>query len=161
MKAQFPDIAAFVYFDAPTSWLISGEPAATQAFSQVAKQQYFDAGTGSGPGSGSGRGTGSSGKANVALSGVTAAPNSLVKWSWISFGINHAAKITVRIHDSAGHVIRHRLNRVSFHAGVWGVRWHGKDDHFHRVPSGRYTAVVVAFDKNGNHVRSTTEIDVV
>jgi len=164
MKSQFPDIAAFVYFDAPTSWLLAGEPAATQAFTQLAHQRYFDPagnGSGSGSGSGGGSGSGSNGKANVSLTGVTATPNSLVKSTWISFKIDRPAKITVRIHDSAGNVIRHRLNHASFRAGTRGLRWYGKNDHFKRVPSGRYTAVVVAFDKNGNHVRSTTEIDVV
>ena len=63
--------------------------------------------------------------------------------------------------DAAGNVIRHRLNHRSFAAGTWTVRWHGKNDKFHRVHSGRYTAVVVAFDSHGNHVRKTTEIDVV
>ena len=148
IKDRFPDIAAFVYFEAP-GWLVVGEPGPMTAFKAMAADRYFG---------GTGRW---SRKMRFKLTTVAASPLPLRRSSRISFAVNRRATISVRIKDAHGRVIRHRLRRVIFKAGKWGVRWRGLNDRFKRVRPGRYRAVVIAHDSRGRHHRARAEIDVV
>ncbi|MFN2543574.1 MAG: glycosyl hydrolase [Actinomycetota bacterium] len=175
MRTSFPSIAAFVWFDVDKEqdWRADSSSGAMQAYRSVAQAPYFTGGDTTGGDTTGGDTTGgdttggdttggdTTGGAVVDLGSVAAAPDSLVDYTRIGFSLDTPARISLRISDAQGNVVRHRLNHAGFEAGSWGVRWHGKDDGYRRVPSGRYTAVVVAFDANGNHVRATTEIDVV
>lgn len=180
IKNDFPAVGAFVWFDVQKEedWRADSSAGAMQAYRSVANAAYFsgggsdagsgDTGSGSGGSGSGGSGSGGSGGSSddttqpaVQLSSVAASPDSLVKYTSIEFAVDNAAEVTIRIRDAAGTVVRHRLNHAGYDAGTWAVRWHGKDDRFGRVPNGRYTVVVVAFDANGDHVRATAEVDVV
>jgi len=68
---------------------------------------------------------------------AAARPNPARTGSIFEYSLPVASKVELRIFDLAGRLVRSLVDARQ-EAGVWSVRWDGRGDHGHRVPSGIY-----------------------
>ncbi|MFZ5640558.1 MAG: FlgD immunoglobulin-like domain containing protein [Bacillota bacterium] len=68
----------------------------------------------------------------------------------ISYTLSENAKVTVKILDSAGNIVKTIENAVTKNAGYNSTSWDGKDANGAPVPEGTYAAVVNAVDNFNN-----------
>jgi hypothetical protein len=147
MRSNYPAIAAFVYFHAPSGWLVTSSDAALAAFAELAQDPYFGAtavGEDSTP---------------PAITGLQASPQPLKRRSKITFHLSEDSTVSVLIAD-AGEVIRHRLVDASMVGGSKALWWYGKDDTGKRLGPGMYTIRVIAVDAAGNSSTANAPIQV-
>ena len=84
------------------------------------------------------------------ISGLSVSPQPMVKSCTITFAVDEAAVIRVRILAADGALVKTLIKDTSFAAGQISVRWGRRDRNGNRVPAGTYTVAVTATDVAGN-----------
>ncbi len=74
----------------------------------------------------------------------------------VKFRLNgFSDEVSVKIVDSAGNTVR-TLTARGMPKGIQSITWDGQNDNGEDMPSGEYTFVVEAKDKDGNSISATT-----
>ena len=76
----------------------------------------------------------------------------------ISFSLNEASDITVKVYDLAGRLVRHLMGEihVSMDDGGDVVRWDGRDEDGRIVPNRLYIVAAVISNSSGHTTRTKT-----
>src|SRR6185436_4852367 len=56
----------------------------------------------------------------------------------VSFGLSKSDRVTLKVYDVTGRLVRTLLDKQAFQAGNWDITWDGADDHGRQVPRGVY-----------------------
>jgi hypothetical protein len=91
---------------------------------------------------------------------IGATPHLLRRKTWIYFRLTRPARVWMRIKNSKGQIVRHRLRGVLYDGGGSGLKWPGKSDRFRRVPPGRYKIVLLAKKRSGATAWARTRVRV-
>ncbi len=74
----------------------------------------------------------------------------------VTFSLNERARVSVRVVDSSGGIIRSLVATTLLDAGKHDIPWDGLDDAGHLVPDGAYQPVVEAARRRDRVVHSIT-----
>jgi hypothetical protein len=97
----------------------------------------------------------------LAVTALAVNPTPMSTQGPVSFTINAAATVTVRILDASGAVVRTLLTTAAEPSGVVDVVWDRKNDAGRKVKAGTYTVTVQASDAGLQHASATASFKVV
>jgi hypothetical protein len=78
-------------------------------------------------------------------------PNPVSGYTSIQYSTTRAGKVSLKIYDGSGRLIKTLVNRVNEIAGTKTVYWNGTDDHDQAVSNGVYFVQLEAENKTDTH----------